>query len=263
MTSVDALASQLRSLGVPRGGTVMVHASLRALGPVDGGPAGVVAALDRVVGPSGTLLMVLGSRDGPEPFDAAHTPADPDVGALAEVFRTRPGTRMSDHPEGRFAARGHRAAELVSDVPWDDYFGPGSPLDRLVHRGGVVLRLGADLDTVTLLHLAEYLADVPDKRRVRRQRLVAAPGGPRLRVIEALDDEHGIVDVIGEDYFSTIVRTYLAAGRAVATGTVGGATAELLDAGDLLAYGVAWMSAHLGRGARVSDGSGGDGNRPA
>ena len=260
MTSVDALVSQLRSLGVPRGGPVMVHASLRALGPVDGGPAGVVAALDRVVGPSGTVLMVLGSRDGGEPFDAALTPADPDVGALAEVFRTCPGTFVSDHPEGRFAARGRDAAEFVSEVPWDDYFGPGSPLDRLVRQGGVVLRLGADLDTVTLLHLAEYLADVPGKRRVRRQRLVAAPGGPRLRVVEALDDEHGIVDVPGEDYFSAIVRTYLAAGRAVATGTVGGAGAELLDAADLLAYGVAWMTAHLRRDAE--DGSGEDGPRP-
>ena len=246
MTGVLELASQLRALGVPRGGVVMVHASLRALGPVTGGARAVVGALDAAVGPDGTLLMVLGSR-GDGVFEAGRTPADPEVGALAEVFRTEPGTLVSDHPEGRFAARGARASELVADVPWHDYFGPGSPLDRLVRLGGSVLRLGADLDTVTLLHLAEYLADVPRKRRVVRRREVLSPDGPRLVRVDSLDDELGIVDRPGEeDYFAAILRGYLAEGRSVATGFVGAAASELLDAGDLLAYGVDWMSAHLG-----------------
>ena len=62
---------------------------------------------------------------GTEPFDAATTPADPDNGVLAEVFRTRPGTRISDHPEGRFGASGPLASVLVDDVPFDHYYGPG------------------------------------------------------------------------------------------------------------------------------------------
>ncbi len=40
----------------------MVHASLRAAGPVDGGAEGVLEALDRAVGPDGTLLMILGAE---------------------------------------------------------------------------------------------------------------------------------------------------------------------------------------------------------
>ena len=263
-TPVESIAADLRALGVAPGDVVMVHASLRAIGPVEGGAAGVVAALDRAVGPEGTLLMVLGAHDprawvnrwperlrpallsGAEPFDAATTPADPEVGMLAEVFRRQPGTEVSDHPEGRFAARGRLTRRLVTDVPWNDYFGPGSPLERLVEHRGTVLRLGADLDTVTLLHDAEYLADVPHKRRVRRHRLVATGAGARVAVVECLDDEHGIVDLPGqEDYFATITRAYLAAGP-VRTGTVGRASAELMDASDLLAFGTAWMSEHLG-----------------
>ncbi len=175
----------------------MVHASLRAVGPVVGGADGVLDALATVLGPEGTLLMMPGARDdwawvnehpeadraellrGAEPFDRWTTPADPDVGVLAEVFRTRPATVVSDNPEGRFAASGPMAAALVDDAPWDDYYGPGSPLERLVEGGGQVLRLGADLDTLTLLHLAEARAPVPGKRRVRRHRLVAGPGGRR------------------------------------------------------------------------------------
>ena len=32
--------------------------------------------------------------------------------------------------------------------------------------------------------------------------------------MECLDDEHGIVEWPGEDYFATILRAYLATGRA-------------------------------------------------
>ena len=41
-----------------------------------------------------------------EPFDFLVTPADPDVGVLAEVFRTWPRTQVSDHPDARFVACG-------------------------------------------------------------------------------------------------------------------------------------------------------------
>ena len=201
--SRDTLMADLRRLGVASGDVVMVHASLKAIGPVDGGAVGVVHALDATVGADGTLLMVLGADDGwswvndrpeaerpalladAEPFDSQTTPAAEDVGVLAEVFRQAEGTYVSNHPEGRFAARGRLAADFVGDVPWDDYYGPGSPLERLVNANGRVLRLGADTNTVTLIHYAEYLADVPSKRRVRRHRRLATPLGPEIRVVDA------------------------------------------------------------------------------
>jgi len=126
-------------------------------------------------------------------------------------------------------------------VPWNDYYGPGSPLERLIEANGKVLRLGADENTVTLIHHAEYLAHVPDKHRVRRHRRVVGPEGPEIRVVECLDDSIGIVDWPGEDYFATILGDYLAGGRA-ATGTVGAAGSELIDAADLVAYGARWMT---------------------
>ncbi|HVJ94123.1 MAG TPA: AAC(3) family N-acetyltransferase [Labilithrix sp.] len=264
--TVDELTADLARLGIEPGDTVMVHASLRAIGPVAARAAGVVMALERAVGEAGTLLMTLGARDDwawvnerPEserpalladtvPFDAAVTPAEPEIGVLAEVFRTLPGTVVSDHPEGRFGARGRRAKELVSDVPWNDYLGPGSPLERLVNVGGKVLRLGADIDTVTLLHYAEYLADLPAKRRVRRLRRLVSPNGPIVRTIECLDDAHGIVDYEGSDYFGVLLSAYLAEDRA-RYGMVGNARSELIDAADLIGFATAWMTEHL-RNAR-------------
>jgi aminoglycoside N3'-acetyltransferase len=241
--AADDLAADLRRLGVADGDLVMVHASLRAVGAVHGDADVVLDGLLAAVGPDGTLLMTLGARDD-TPFDHLITPADPDVGVLAEVFRTRPGTLVTDHPEGRFGASGRLASTLVDEVPWDDYYGPGSPLERLVQAGGRVLRLGADLDTVTLLHYAEYLAPISSKRRVRRHPVVAGADGPVRRTVECLDDSNGIVDYPGEDYFAVIVRHYLATGRA-AVGTVGGATSELIDAADLVEFAVAWMAENL------------------
>ena len=261
--SVEDITADLRRMGVADGDLLMVHASLRAIGPVDDGADGVIDALEAAVGADGTLFMNLSARDDwgwvndlPEseraellhdapPFDFMVTPADPDVGVLAEVFRTRPRTKVSDHPEGRFGASGRLADALVDDVPWDDYYGPGSPLERFVQAGGRVLRLGADLGTLTVLHLAEYLAPLPMKRRVRRHRVVTGREHPELRVVECLDDCDGIVDYPDEDYFEVILREYLATGT-TATGVVGRAASELIDAADVVEFGVAWMVEHLG-----------------
>ena len=262
--SRDRIAADISRLTSDSTSMVMVHASLRRIGPVEGGADGVLDAVFQSIGKEGTVLMVLGAYDAhswvddqpedlrhslladAEPFDAWSTRADPDVGVLAEVFRRRPGTLVSDHPEGRFAAAGELADHLVRDVPWHDYYGPDSPLARFTTRGGAVLRMGADTDTTTLLHHAEYLADVPDKRRVRRHRLIATPTGPVVRAIECLDDENGIVDRPGEDYFTTILRDYLSLGRS-ATGIVGSAQSHLLDAQDLVSFAADWMTANLGR----------------
>jgi aminoglycoside 3-N-acetyltransferase len=258
------LTADLRALGVSAGDVVMVHASLRAIGSVAGGAAAVVQALEDAVGSAGTLLMNLGARDDydwvnkrPESerialledapaFDALKTPADPDVGVLAEVFRRLPGTVVSDHPDARFGARGDLARQLLAEpLPWDDYYGPGSVLDRFSRATGKILRIGADPDTVTLLHLAEYLVDLPDKRRVVRHHKVLAPSGaPAIRSVSCLDDSDGIVTRDEDDYFAVILHDYLAGGRA-SQGTVGSAHSELIDAIDVLSHGTTWMAANL------------------
>ena len=112
-----------------------------------------------------------------------------DMGILAEVFQNYPGVRVNDHAADRFAAFGPAAEDLLYPCPLHDYHGLGSVLERLVQTDGLVLRLGANSDTVTLTHYAEYLADIPDKRRVRR-RYVRADVGEQW--IESLDHDDGV-----------------------------------------------------------------------
>lgn len=245
----------------------MVHASLRKIGLARAyyGPGGadlLLDVLDRQIGPHGTLMMVLGTDyrndwvnrrapaeragllAGSDPLELSTAPAIGEVGWLAEAFRRRPGTIVSSNPSGRFGARGPAARELMHGQPWHDYYGPGSPLQKLCEAGGRILRLGADPDTVTALHYAEYLARVPDKRRTRWDYLLRTANGPRHAWVECLDDSEGIAAWEGEDYFALILKAYLAAGRA-RRGLVGEAESELIDAEDIVRFGTAWMEANL------------------
>lgn len=263
MFSPNDLVADLYRLGVRRGDTIMVHASLRKIGSVEGGAVGVMDALDEAVGPEGTLMMILGAllehewvNEHPKderaalladamPYDPLTVPVLPEVGYLAEAFRTRPGTIVTDNPSGRFAARGCLAEAFFHDAPWDDYYGPDSPLHRLCDAGGRILRLGANPDTVTALHYAEYLADLPEKRHVRRHFCVQGLHGPEIRSVECLDDENGIAEWSGDDdYFAVILKEYFAQGR-VLNGQVGNAHAELIEAQDIVDFGARWMSRNL------------------
>jgi aminoglycoside N3'-acetyltransferase len=239
----SALAAQLRTLlGARADGVVMVHVSMRKVGPVVGGAAGLLEALREVLGARGTLLMVL-SADEEEPFDARTTQVDvEDMGVFAEVFRTAPGVRVNDHAADRFGALGPDAEALLEPTPLHDYHGPGSVLERFTQRDGTVLRLGANPDTVTLTHYAESLCDVPDKRRARR-RYVRADLGEQW--IDSLDDTDGIADWAQGDYFPQIFLDHRSSAE-VALGPVGRCVAEAFGAKAFVAFATAWMNEKLG-----------------
>ena len=268
----ERLCRDLRQLGICPGDLVMVHASLRRIGLArtdfgEGGAELLLDVLEDILGPAGTLLMTLGSHyemdwvnmrpveergrllSGSTPFDHRSAPAMKDVGWLAEVFRNRPGTLVSANPSGRFGARGARAEALLADQPWDDYYGPGSPLHKLHDWGGRILRLGADTDTVTALHYAEYLADLPAKRRTRWDYWIAGENGPHHAWIECLDDSEGIANWPDEDYFTVILRDYLKLGRH-REGMVGQTRSEFILMSDLVEYGARWMERNLSPAGR-------------
>lgn len=178
MTS-DDLARKLLALGLARGMTLLVHASLRSIGWVDGGAEAVVAALRQVLGPGGTLVVytptaensdtsrdhlsriagmtprqVLDYRRGMPPFDRTATPAG--SGRIAETVRTTPGAIRSAHPQSSFAALGPLARPLMKRHPVSCHLGEDSPLGKLYQADASILLLGVGYASCTALHLAEY-----------------------------------------------------------------------------------------------------------
>ncbi len=169
------------------GSVVMVHASLSALGPVIGGAETVLLALLDVVGPTGTLVRPAQSwqlcdpaflaepgvrpadwgfiRDNLPIYDPARTPSRT-MGAIAELFRTWPGTVRSPHPHRSISASGPSAAAVVARHDPASPTGETSPLGRLYDLTAQILLLGVGFNKLTLLHLGEERADFPTKRLV-------------------------------------------------------------------------------------------------
>lgn len=250
----SSLSADLSRLGVEPGAVLMVHAGLRAVGPVVGGAATVVHALLDALGPEGTLMAYVDFEpffeDGDEEipvFDKRIARAALDHGVLHEVIRTWPGAVRSDHPDAGVAAVGARAAWLTADHPLRYGYGEGSPLHKLVEARGQVLMLGAPLDTITLLHYAEHRADIPEKRVVRYRRRMPGPAGPHWVEIEELDTGDPVHSRLPENAFEIIARDYLATGRGRA-GSIAQAPSYLFDAPGLTAFAVRWLEEFIGGG---------------
>jgi aminoglycoside 3-N-acetyltransferase len=258
------LISDLSKLGVCPGQVVMLHTSVKAIGWVVGGPDIVLDALLDLLTDKGTLMKLVGWEDNPyhlpewpkekqlayleecPPFDPATSHAQRKWSILNEYLRTRPGALRSSHPEASVAAVGNLAKYLTENHPWQYGYGKGSPLAKLCDAGGKVLMLGAPLNTITLLHYAEILADVPNKRVVNYKMPVVQNGKTVWVDLEEYDTSLGIVDWRGEDYFGVIGKEYLFSGKG-AVGKVGTAQSYLFDAADLVKFAVKWMETNLGK----------------
>lgn len=272
------LAADLRALGVEPGGILMVHASLSALGWVIGGSGAVVLALLDALGPGGTLMAYAGWEDDSFGMDdwpadrrAAYAadlpPFDPQTaeavhanGRLPERIRTWPGAVRSRHPEAGMVAVGPHADWITADHPWDDAYGAGSPLAKLVAAGGQVLMLGAPLSTVTLLHHAEATAQAPGKRRVAYRMPMLEDGRTVWREFRDIDTATGafpyeqVADEVAAtlgpgaepDAFAAIAAQALAAGIG-RQGRVGEADSALFPAAALHRFAEAWLEERFGR----------------
>ena len=63
LLSVDAVADQLRVLGVRPGQLLQIHTAFSMVGPMDRGPLGMIEALRAVLGEGGTLVMRSMTKD--------------------------------------------------------------------------------------------------------------------------------------------------------------------------------------------------------
>ena len=255
--TVESLATELTALGVSPGSTLLVHSSLSSLGWVCGGAVSVVLALEKALGPEGTLVMPTQSGDVSEPRDW-HNPPVPEpwwetirstmpafdvdmtptrgVGVVPECFRKQRGTLRSDHPSASFAARGANAEDVVSNHRLEYSLGEQSPLARLYDLDAEVLMLGTGYGCLTSLHLAEYRADYPGKRSIMRGAPIMVDGERRWMEFEDIDWTDSDFAVIG--------REFSAGPGHVVRGKVGCADAQLMSHRALVDFAVGWMTSH-------------------
>lgn len=224
------LTAQFERLGVRRGMDLLVHSSLRAVGPIDGGADAVIDVLLDLLGPDGTLMMstVSGGVHPEQPvFHVSHTPST--SGVLTNVFRARPGAVRSLHPVHSIAALGARAAfytsgHLEARTPWS----PDSPYGKLMRHGGWILFLGTDFTCNTCLHALEIEARIPGLHTERTTTLYVFDVAHSLHSI----DHHWHAPK--RDHYCSLEHL-VAAADGLTYGTIGHGISRLADAAALRA----------------------------
>jgi len=256
MHTIAELVADLRRLGVPAGGVLVVHSGYRSLGGVEDGPAGVVEALHRAVGDEGTVLVPTFTTDLVDPYTWPTTPPpeerarlmasmpvfDPGssaphkMGAVVHALWRRPGAKRSVHPVTSWAALGPRAEELTRDHPLEDPEGIEGPVGRALLADAMVLLLGIGHDADTTIHLGESLLDMPHLYALPdRYPLIGAGGGREWRpVTKTTKCSDGFVRI----------EPHLEGAGVIRRGKVGAAECQLLRSRDIVKVATTLLVAH-------------------
>lgn len=250
----DEIKAALRELGIHTGQVLMVHTSLSSIGYVCGGAQTVIESLIETVGEQGTLMMPTQSWKNLDPEDGVHPdvpreywqvirdswPAyDPRItptntmGAVAEMFRSWPGTVRSAHPARSVAAWGKHSEYLASGHDLSNIFGDGSPIGKLYELDGDVLLIGVGYDKNTSLHLADARAVYPGKHTCIEHSAVTENGRRVWKAYETL-----FVD--GEDF--TRIGSDFEERHEVKRTALGNAALRLMKQRELVDFAVEWIA---------------------
>lgn len=166
-TSFANLDAGLAELGLNGTQHIIVHASLKSFGNLEGGARSVVNALTRrsatVVAPAftyGTLLNY--------PTDRVRITfhrdlrVSRDIGRVPQEMVERAAAVRSFHPTLSFIALGTEAERITAAQSLDN---PYQPIGALYDLDGYALLVGVDFGSNTTIHYGEHLAGVPHLTR--------------------------------------------------------------------------------------------------
>ena len=157
----------LADLGLDGTQHLIVHASLKSFGSLDGGARAVVDSLQRraatLVAPAFTYSTLL-SRPTTSSSIRFHRDmrVSRDIGRVSQEMVERADAVRSQHPTLSFIALGEQAAAIMAAQTLDN---PYRPIGALYDLGGYALMIGVDFGSNTSLHYGEYLAGIPQLTR--------------------------------------------------------------------------------------------------
>lgn len=156
-SATDALARELRALGIGDGDLLLVHSKMGGASLPE--TTACLEALVVSVAPSGTLAVPtfnFGFCAG-KPYDRRKTPSQ--MGLLTEFARRDKRAKRIHHPIYSFALFGRDAEEHSRKIKNDSAFGDESLFGELRRRNGKILLIDLKIhETFTFLHHVEEMA---------------------------------------------------------------------------------------------------------
>ena len=240
--------------GIASGDTLMVHASLKAVGWISGGANTVVDALLQTIGPSGTLIVPAQYTANLEP-GLLDQPVDPQVakalresqppfrgkathlstmGALTTTVLLDERSKVSDHPTMALAALGKHAKWITSEHPISPAFGAQSPYAKAVELNAKVLLIGVDASCLSVMHTAQVQTN--SLPWCIHTMSIGTPEAPTRT--QVLDYAYTSAD------FIAIANAY-AKDNVVQTSRLGNAAAVCYETKTLIPFAKAWMERNL------------------
>lgn len=222
----QSLTDSLQRLGIKSGTRLIVHSSLRSLGPVQGGADTVLDALLECIGQDGLLVMPTFTYNN-DVFDPLHTPSR--TGLLTETLRKRDGVVRSLHPTHSVAAVGKGAAAVCAGHQHLPGLGIDSPLDRVAKLGGGILLLGVGHTSNSTIHVGEAYARVP---------YLDIPFNPlapkRVRVAGPVSQEIELRESPGCSRAFGVIEAHLRKRGAIRDGLIGKALVQWMSAQEVI-----------------------------
>lgn len=184
MFTKESLIHDIADMGINPKGSLLIHSSLKSVGPVEGGADALLDAWSEYMR-DGLLIFPTHTwrQIGKETltFDSRILPSC--VGILPEIFRRRPGVIRSLHPTHSVAALGKDAEDYTAGeelrttpCPREGCWG------KLLDRDAEILFLGCTLRSNTFLHGVEEWEGIPDRLDEKTQHItIIGPQGERYQ----------------------------------------------------------------------------------
>lgn len=165
MFTIEELKQQIRDMDIQSDDTVLIHTSMRAVGPVENGADGLIDAFCQVLSdglflvPTHTWANV--NRENPV-YDVRSTV--PCIGTLPTVAAFRADGIRSLHPTHSIWGHGTDAEEFLKGEEKASTPAPvGYAWGRLAERKAKILLIGVGNERNTFIHAVDEIADIPNR----------------------------------------------------------------------------------------------------
>jgi len=163
---VKEFLNNISALGLKKGDVLLVHNSLFNFGvpsdcKISEIPSIMFNDIQTVIGDEGTIAVPTFNFDFCKglPFNKEDT-LSKNMGVFSEFVRSHPQSKRSKHPMQSIAVIGAKT-DFIIENDTESSFSPYGPFDRLKSLNAKVLLLGADFNSVSMIHLVEEKFEVP------------------------------------------------------------------------------------------------------